>query len=238
MSTLAAPQNGETASTRGPQRKLRRAPVALQRLVVVDPVGLTANVLGQFNSICSTGGFSANGSAIKSSCTAKTSKGCECLCDVTSDPKRTYTIHVKDSVAGTASQVLADGTTAVVPTFTVYPVTNSGTNPDITIAGPGSSIEFGAFDPAGHGNWYVPWLILAHELCGHARLNQSYTGGTGNRPGHDSTIDTENAIGAEHGMPARGHFKDPRHGESFYNPVGNRSKVGFKQPDGQHYEVP
>jgi hypothetical protein len=59
-----------------------------------------------------------------------------------------------------------------------------------------------------------------------------------NRAAHDVTIDTENDIGAEHGEPARGHFADPRQGEAFYNPIGDRCKVVFYQVNGTHYEAP
>jgi hypothetical protein len=97
----------------------------------------------------------------------------------------------------------------------------------------------GFFDDSGRAVWYDDWRILAHELCGHGRLNQSYSGGTGNRPGHNSTIDTENTIAFEHGPFAqRGHFSDPRQGEAFFNPIGNRTKIGFTQTNGVHFEAP
>jgi hypothetical protein len=101
----------------------------------------------------------------------------------------------------------------------------------------GSSVEFGSFDPTGKPKWAPLWRVLGHEFCGHGRLKQSYSGGTGNRPGHDSTIDTENAIATPLGEPARGHFADPRQGESFFNKKGD-PKVVFKLKDGLHYEVP
>ena len=62
--------------------------------------------------------------------------------------------------------------------------------------------------------WAPAWRVLTHELCGHARLNQTYSGSPGNRAGHDATIDTENAVAAGLGQPARGHFSDRRQGES------------------------
>jgi hypothetical protein len=34
-------------------------------------------------------------------------------------------------------------------------------------------------------------------------------------------------IAGEHGNPARGHFNNPRQGESFFNVIGDRSKVVF-----------
>ncbi|HXR34873.1 MAG TPA: hypothetical protein VN754_02945, partial [Candidatus Binataceae bacterium] len=113
-----------------------------------------------------------------------------------------------------------------------------GNDPDIFVETFNSTNEFGFFKADGSASWYPHWRILAHELCGHGRLHQTYSGGTGNRPGHDVTIDTENAIATEHGQPERGHFTDPRQGEAFYNPVGDRTKVVFFQVNGMHYEAP
>lgn len=129
---------------------------------------------------------------------------------------------------------------AAVPQTSRYPKTMIGPNPTVLmVASAGSNIEFGMFGPTGSSPaWYDNWRILAHELCGHARLHQTYAGGRGCRSGHDVTIDTENAIGAEHGGAARGHFGDPRQGEAFWNPVGDRSKVAFYQCNGTHYEAP
>jgi hypothetical protein len=107
----------------------------------------------------------------------------------------------------------------------------------VTLAAPGSQAEFGFFTPSGSAEWLEDWRILGHEFCGHARAGGG-GGPTGNRPLHDFTINIENAIAAEHGRPARGHFADPRQGESFLNPVGDRSKVKFIQKDGTHFEAP
>ena len=97
-------------------------------------------------------------------------------------------------------------------------------------------MEFGAFGPASNAFWYSTGRILAHELCGHGVACQTYAGGTGNRPQHDVTIDTENRIG---GSPARGHFSDlPRQGEAFTNKVGDRSKIAFVLTNGWHFEAP
>lgn len=93
---------------------------------------------------------------------------------------------------------------AAVPQTSRYPKTMIGPNPTVLmVASAGSNIEFGMFGPTGSPTWYDNWRILAHELCGHARLHQTYAGGRGCRSGHDVTIDTENAIGAEHGGAAR-----------------------------------
>jgi uncharacterized protein YraI len=97
-------------------------------------------------------------------------------------------------------------------------------------------MEFGAFDPSGNAVAAPNWRILAHELCGHARLNQGYTGTKGNRPEHNSTINTENQIAAEHGGPPRGMYNDRRQGESYHRLAGESNLV-FALVDGWHYET-
>jgi hypothetical protein len=211
---------------------------AIRRTVVVSPVSATPQIAADFEFLC-PGKFTAAGPNITGTCNASTTASCDCLCDVVNDATRTYTIDVADAVAGTAPATLFDGSTVTVPTSTVFPTTTPGPNPSIHMPSTASSVEFGSFNSSSRGVWAPFWRILAHELCGHARLNQTYAGGTGKRPGHDSTIDTENLIAGEHGEPPRGHFADkPRQGESFLNPVGDRSKVVFFLTDGEHFEAP
>ncbi|MGH7792516.1 MAG: eCIS core domain-containing protein, partial [Thermodesulfobacteriota bacterium] len=68
------------------------------------------------------------------------------------------------------------------------------------------------------------FLVLGHELCGHARLEQRGTHPEGpppehgGRPEHEEIVKIENKIAAEHGVATsdlRGLFQDPHHGESF-----------------------
>lgn len=215
----------------------KRFPAMLRRTVIVNPPASTAEILGYFNTIC-PGNFAVTGQNISEHCSASTTQGCECLCDVAHDPSRTYTINVQPAAVGTEPKTLHDGTNATVPSISVWPQTAPGPNPTVTMVAASSPVEFGSFAPDGHAEWAEGWRILEHELCGHARLGGG-DGPIGDRPNHDATIDTENAIAAEHGRPARGHYNDlPRQGESFFNPAGNRSKVKFKLKDGDHYEAP
>ena len=206
----------------------------------VNPGGQTPYVAGLLSTICGEGAVTHSGNTITSACTRSSDTSCECVCDVTSDPARLYTINVQPQSASPQSLQLWDGTTAVVPLITPWPNTVGGANPTVTIHSPaGRNTEMGFFDDSERPIYYDDWRILAHELCGHGRLNQSYSGGTGNRPGHDSTIDTENTIAFEHGPYAmRGHFSNLRQGEAFFNPIDNRSKIGFYQTNGLHYEAP
>src|SRR5262249_22941768 len=170
------------------------------------------------------------------------SQSCTCVCDVIGDATRTYTINVAKATISTPVQTLWDGTTVAVPDTSLGPNTKVGPNPTIDFPDTSSDAEFGSFQPSGTAVWAPLWRILSHELCGHARLNQSYAGGPGNRAAHDVTIDTENAIAAEHGGPPRGHFGDPKppgkQGESYFNKKGDRSKVIYWQTNGLHFEKP
>jgi len=98
------------------------------------------------------------------------------------------------------------------------------TTKTVTVHSGFSNVEFGAWNKGSRRTMYQNWLVLAHEMCGHAAL---FAAGThpvgpppshGGRPSHDPTVRIENQIAAEHGIsPAdqRGLFADPHHGESF-----------------------
>ncbi len=211
----------------------------IQRRVQVNPSTTAVDdILNQFRFLC-PGSWSRSGQIITGHATAVTNQSCNCLENTVSDPSRTYTINV-DAVSNTPqSETLHNGTVETIPYPSSGPRTYNGTNPVTHMpASRGSAMEFGAFEPSGSAAWTPNWRILAHELCGHARLNQSYTGDKGDRPEHNSTIDTENAIAAEHGGAPRGHYNDPRQGESFHNSTANRTRIVFRLVDGWHYEPP
>jgi uncharacterized protein DUF4157 len=218
------------------------APMILQRMAFVRPADAADDIKGQFNTIC-PGKFTtikASGAAqISADCSAadrSASKGCDCLCDVVHDTKRQYWIDVQSPTISNKPQELHDKTTVDVPDASVLPKTDGDT---ITMyPTSGSAVEIGAFQADGKAIWLENWRILAHELCGHARLNQSYSGDRGCREEHNATIDTENEIVAEHGGAARGHFADPKQGESFFNGTGDRTKVVFSLCDGLYFEPP
>jgi len=207
----------------------------LQRLVEVQPDNTAANdILGQFNSICSDGNFTVDANnRIQSNCSSS-SPGCDCLCDVTTDPNRGFVIIVHQVSNSPSRETLWDGTTETLPMPSEGPRTHGGDHPTIHMpATNGSALEFGAFLPNGHSHVYGNPRILVHELCGHGRLRQSYAGSKGNRPQHDSTINTTNAI---MGPPLRGLFADMRQGESFHKLPGAGAKKVFKLVDGWHHE--
>jgi hypothetical protein len=213
----------------------------VHRMVATPSASDAAEVAGHLNSFCA-GTATASGASVvpaAGACTTNTGAGCECACTAMQDPKRTYTISPVSCDVKLTKETMADGSSQTIPESSIWPTTSGpacAAAVQINIPKAGSTMEFGAFDAASKPNWYPTGRILAHELCGHGVLCQTYAGGTGDRQQHDSTIDTENLIA---GPPARGHYKDlPRQGESFANKAGDRSKVAFVLKDGWHYEAP
>jgi hypothetical protein len=64
------------------------------------------------------------------------------------------------------------------------------------------------------------WLVLGHELCGHAWMGDRGTHGPDHAQprgegGHQETVKRENMLRAEHGIELRGNFRAPNCGESY-----------------------
>ena len=75
-----------------------------------------------------------------------------------------------------------------------------------------------------------PWLVLGHELCGHAWLgNQGIQPSSPVRGegGHQATVERENQLRKEHGIELRGTFKSPHCGESFWRKKKAPKKVNW-----------
>jgi hypothetical protein len=130
---------------------------------------------------------------------------------------------------------LADTWTIVVDDND-WPHTDDTTK-TVTVHSPFSGVAFGAWaaGPPPHRTSEPNWLVLGHELCGHAELMSRGVHPTGpapthgGRPSHDVTVGVENTIAAEHGIPAaglRGLFADPHHGESLARVTVARFGVG------------
>jgi hypothetical protein len=216
-----------------------RSAAMLRRKMVVNPASEGPDVLRQFNFLCKDS-FSLVGNTITQHCDPgkkDTPRSCECLCDATHDPNRTYTISAKPMNPQNKTEKLPDGSDVEFPSTPIFPETHAGTNPEVIVPAAGSKVEFGSFAPDGHAEWTEDWRILEHELCGHARTGGG-GGPIGKRPLHDFTIDIENTIAAEHDGTARGKFDNKRQGESFQNPVGDQSRIRFLLKDGLHVERP
>ena len=202
------------------------APAAIQRrLLVHDPAAVPAGappaetnekiVDGYVKTLCSD--FGASGGKVEPSSAAKCAAGavtttpdsCKCLCDMHA---------LRDPMTGAA----IDWTIAVNDAD--WPHTDDATR-TVTVHSPFSGVEFGAWTAGktSHRAVLPNWLVLGHELCGHARLFAQGTHPSGppathgGRPSHDKTVQIQNTLAAEHGIPAselRGLFADPHHGES------------------------
>ena len=125
---------------------------------------------------------------------AKEKTGCGCLCDMVSSPNA-FNIEVND---------------------VDWPHTSGNT---VTTPSPNSDKLWGAASVSGKALNIDPWLVLGHEFCGHAWLAERKlpdTNATRGEGGHQETVARENALRAEHGIEARGSFKDPFCGESFF----------------------
>ena len=213
---------------------------SVQRKVIVKPTGAADQIVSHLNAFSATVSHAGKGELAIAGCQGALDPayaGNACACDAITDTARTYTIHVRKSTVTRKPQWLASGWPAMVPEASVFPNATPTPDPVVEFPDVSSDVEFGAFDPKGKAMKAPLWRILGHELCGHGRLKETYSGDTGDRPGHDATIDTENAIATAKGEPARGHHADPRQGESFFNEKGDRKAV-FKLKDGLHYEVP
>ena len=212
----------------------------VRRSVVAPSPADATEVAGYINGFC-PGGAVASGSSVTPAtgeCKAGgVSAGCDCACTAMNDTTRTYTI-MPLACDLNATKETVGGVSTVVNESSVWPSTSGpacAANVTIKIPKAGSAMEFGAFDAKGGAFWYDTPRILGHELCGHGVACQTYQGGTGNRPQHNSTIDTENQLFAP---PTRGHFTDKRQGEAFTNKAGDHTKIAFKQTDGWHFEAP
>lgn len=141
---------------------------------------------------------------------SSTPAGCDCLCDMI-DSAHAWTIVVDDVDWPHTS--FADDTAAETP--------GTGTGGEVTAPSPNSPRLWGTGTISGGTLDIAPWLVLGHELCGHGWLGDKGLHGPDHTPprgqgGHQETVRQENLIRAEHGIEARGGFKDPNCGESYW----------------------
>ena len=125
---------------------------------------------------------------------AKEQAGCRCLCDMVNSPNA-FNIEVNDLD---------------------WPNTSGNT---VTTPSPNSDKLWGAATVSGKALNIDPWLVLGHEFCGHAWLAERRlpdTNATRGEGGHQETVARENELRKKHGIEARGSFKDPFCGESFF----------------------
>ena len=148
-----------------------------------------------------------SGAVTAAECGPTPSTGAKCVCDLAADPDpEPWKIKLDDTEGPHTS--FKDRRVFVHSTRSIF--------------------EFGSWGggaQAGQRTFGDGARVLAHELCGHAHLEQqglhpkdAEKDVDGGRPDHDPTIAIENKIAQEidgPGADVRGSFADPHHGESF-----------------------
>jgi hypothetical protein len=102
----------------------------------------------------------------------------------------------------------------------------------VTTPSPNRNNLWGAATASGKELDVDPWLVLGHELCGHAWLGNSGSHGPDEAAlrgegGHQETVARENALRAEHGIELRGTFKQPNCGESYSRDKASPATVNW-----------
>ncbi|MBV9790677.1 MAG: DUF4157 domain-containing protein [Chloroflexi bacterium] len=210
-------------------------------VAVNQPAGGTATnaqtVQGWINTLCPTGGWTVDAATgvvdspdRATFCAARPAKGqahfsqatptsCRCLCDLTAAGSRDINFHVADafSVGANVFDVNAAG-----EGITVYPhgghaehnVGVSGIEHQ-GIRGAGDTAPLAGTNPT-QTLRDPPWIIFAHEVCGHASLQTTptVTEHAASPEGNRSAVDIENRVRREHSTLAdnfgirRGNFRD------------------------------
>ncbi|MCI0435187.1 MAG: DUF4157 domain-containing protein [Gemmatimonadetes bacterium] len=148
----------------------------------------------------------------------RTVHGCMCLCDLVTS-SRTVTIHIDDVEWPHTTGDRIPSTTPGV-----------GADSEVRVPSENAPLTYGAPTVSGRLQDEEPWLVLAHEMCGHAWLASrglEDPGSKTSRPGHVPAIARENLIRAEHGIEARGIWRDPFCGEGYSHPKGTPTPTGL-----------
>ena len=168
---------------------------------VVDDAREYLSAIAPGTTVADTGEVTSSG------CGPTSSQGPKCVCDLAADPNPD------------PWKIQLDDTSGPHTSFSERRVFVHSTR---------SIFEFGSWGggaQAGQRTFGDGARVLAHELCGHAHLEQqglhpkdAENDVDGGRPDHDPTIAIENKIAQEidgPGADVRGSFADPHHGESF-----------------------
>jgi hypothetical protein len=154
----------------------------------------------------------------------KTATGCGCICDIVQSANE-WKIQVDDTKwphTDFADDAAAKGTSGKL----------GGSGGVVTAPSPNSTKAWGAATASGKELDIDPWLVLGHELCGHAWLGNTGSAGPDETSprgegGHQETVARENQLRKEHGIELRGTFKQPNCGESYWRDKGAPGKVNW-----------
>lgn len=153
---------------------------------------------------------------------SKTQTGCGCICDLV-ESKNKWKILVDDK--NWPHTIFDDDDAALGKK-------KGGSGGIVTTPSPNSPKLWGASTASGNLLDTDPWLVLGHELCGHAWLGNSGQHAADETPprgkgGHQATVKRENLLRKEHGIELRGTFKDPNCGESYWRKKSSPKKVNW-----------
>lgn len=148
--------------------------------------------------------------------------GCGCICDMVYSGHH-WTIEVDDA---NWPHTTYDSDAAAVGR------PPGGTGGRVTTPSPNSPKLWGAATVRGRALNIDPWLVLGHELCGHAWLGNTGSAGPDiaqprGEGGHQATVARENELRAEHGIELRGTHRDPNCGESFWRDRTRPGRVNW-----------
>jgi hypothetical protein len=166
---------------------------------------------------------------------SSTPTGSTCLCDMIRS-QNTWSIRIHDFPTPLN---IGGGKVRFPVTSNLDRASKSGF---VVVPAPDSPQILGAATVSGRLENDEPWLILGHELCGHAWLQDHANPGDdeegvveGKDFIHHRSVERENKLRKEHGMEARGfHLKDPFCGLSFGRDrnAPNAAPDFFTEPEG------
>lgn len=189
---------------------------------VGKPVIAATGEVSLEGGLCDPLGFGFFGNLPPPALLSTTPTGCSCLCDIVNSANA-WTILIDD--VDWPHTDFNDHAAADNPA-------SGGTGGRVTAPSPNSPKFWGAATAKGNNLNIDPWLVLGHELCGHAWMGNKGghavdTTDKRGRGGHQATVARENLIRQEHGIEARGTFKDPNCGESFWRDKKKPADVNF-----------
>jgi len=155
----------------------------------------------------------------------KTPTGCECLCDLAKSA-HLWKIKVDDAADRPETEYNDESKASKIGTGEI------GTGGSVKVPSPNNPKLWGAGTASGKALVVDPWLILGHELCGHAWLanfgQHEATGDAGRgMGGHQLTVARENELRKEHGIELRATFREPNCGETFWQDKKGSAKVNW-----------
>jgi len=153
-------------------------------------------------TLCSGSGKDKDGKPVSNIQLSKTPAGCGCICEMANSPN-SFKIQIDDSRdPATSSDDLKKAQ-------------STGSGATVTVVSPNRK-DVKTLSKSGNLEDTPPFLVLAHELCGHAsfmnkgKFRDDFFGNavTG-RGEHTATTNIENKIRGEHNIEARGTHRDP-----------------------------